>query len=148
MYQLVPKKKNLFLKILGFIVALAVIKELFVFLFAPAPISQQLDDFASSINKRCPMVLDSTTTLNNCLAVTGDKLYFNYQFNAVNKDEVDATFLQATNKETIINKIKTDPSFAFIKNNNISISASYYDKAGNFICKVSVLPKDIQESKH
>lgn len=42
MYKLVPKKrKNIFLKILGFIAACAVIKELLVVLPGPAPRSSR-----------------------------------------------------------------------------------------------------------
>jgi len=146
MYQLVPKKKkSIFLKILVFLIACAAIKELIVVLFGPAPVSKQLDDFASSINKRCPLVVDSSTTLNNCSAGSGNRLYFNYQVNSVNKEEVDTALLIVSSRKEMINKMKTDPGLAGFKNNDVSISARYYDKTGKYICSVDVLPMDLKE---
>ena len=146
MYQLVPKKKkNIFVKILVFLVACAVIKELTVVLFGPAPVSKQLDDFANSINKRCPLVVDSTTTLNNCTAGSGNRLYFNYQVNSVNKEDVDTVSLIVNCREEMINKMKTDPGLTAFKKYDVSISAKYYDKTGKYICSVDVLPNDLKE---
>lgn len=146
MYQLVPKKKkNIFLKIVVFLVACAVIKELIVVLFGPAPVGRQLDNLANSINKRCPLVVDSATTLNNCSAGSGNRLHFNYQINTVNKEEVDTVSLIVSCRKEMINRMKTDPSLAVLKNNDVSISASYYDKTGKYICSVAVLPRDLKE---
>lgn len=143
MYKLVPKKrKNIFLKILGFIVACAVIKELIVVLLGPAPVSQQLADFAESVNKRCPMVIDSFTTLNNCAAFSDYRLHFNYQFNSMYKEEVDTIALFLNSREQMINRIKTDPALGVFKKNDLSLTASFYDKTGNYICGVAVSPKD------
>jgi hypothetical protein len=145
MYQLVPtKKKNIFLKIVIFLVGCAVIKELIVVLFGPAPVSKQLDDFTNSINKRCPLVVDSATTLNNCSAGPGNILHFNYQISIVNKEEVDTVSLFLKWREEMINRMKTDPSLAVFKNNDISLSASYYDKTGHYICSVGISPENLK----
>lgn len=146
MYQLVPKKKkNIFVKIIVFLVACAVIKELIVVLFGPAPVSKQLDNLANSINKRCPLVIDSSTTLNNCEAGSGNTLYFSYQNNSVNKDEVDTISLIVNSRKEMINRMKTDPSLAALKDNDVSMIAKYYDKASKYICSVVVTPTDLKE---
>lgn len=145
MYQLVPKKKkHIFLKILGVLVACAIIKEFLSFLFAPAPVSKQLDDLANSINKRCPIVVDSTTVLNNCAAISGFRLHFNYQVNTVSKEEVDTVALIMGSRQEMITKLKTDPNMAVFKDNNLSLSATYYDKSGVYICSVAVVPSDLK----
>lgn len=145
MYQLVRKKKrNIFLKIIGVLVACAVIKELLLVLFGPASVSRQLDDFANSVNKRCPLVVDSITRLINCSAGNGDKLHLNYQITTVDKEEVDSVSMMINCREAMINSIKTDPSMAIFKQQNISLSASYYDKTGKYICGVTVLPSDLK----
>src|SRR5687767_13681251 len=145
MYQLVPKKKkNIFLKIVIFLVACAAIKELIIVLFGPTPVSKQLDDFTNSINKRCPLVIDSATTLNNCLAGSGNRLHFNYQINTVNREEVDTVSLKLNYREEMINRMKTDPGLAVFKNNDVSLSASYYDKTGHYISNVAILPEDLK----
>jgi len=144
MYQLVPKKKkSIFLKIVIFLIACAVIKELIIVFFGPAPVSKQLDDVANTINKRCPLIVDSTTTLNNCSAGSGNKLCFSYQLNSVNKEDVDTISLVANSRRDMINKMKTDPALAVFKKNDISISARYYDKTGRYVCCAEVLPMDL-----
>lgn len=146
MYQLVPKKKkNIVLKIVLFLVACGIIKELLSFILAPAPVSAQLDDLANSINKRCPIVVDSTTVLNNCSAISGFRLHFNYQVNTVSKEEVDTVALITACRQDMITKLKTDPNMAPFKDNKLSLSASYYDKAGVYICSVAVVPGDLKE---
>lgn len=145
MYQLTPiKKKNIFLKIVIVLVACAVIKELIVVLFGPAPVSKQLDDFTNSVNKRCPLVIDSATTLNNCSAGPGNLIHFNYQINLVNKEEVDTVSLFLKWREEMINRMNTDPSLAVFKKNEVSLSASYYDKTGHYICSVGISPEDLK----
>jgi hypothetical protein len=145
MYQLVPKKKKyIVLKIVGVLFACAIIKELLSLLFAPAPVSQQLHDFANSINKRCPIVIDSTTVLNNCAAISGYRLHFNYQINTVSKEDVDTVALIMGARQEMITKLKTDPNMVVFKNNDLSISATYYDKTGAYICSAAVVPSDLK----
>lgn len=145
MSQLVPtKKKNIFLKIVIFLVACGFIKELIVINFGPASVSKQLDDFTNSFNKRCPLVIDSATILTNCSALPGNTVHFNYQINIVNKEEVDTVLVLLKWREEMINRMNTDPSLAVFKKNDVSFSASYYDVAGHYICGVGISPNDLK----
>lgn len=143
MYQLVPKKKKyIVLKIIGVLFACAFIKEILVVLFAAPPVSEQLDSMVSKMNERCPMVIDSMTTLANFGALNGNTLIVNYRLNTA-KAAIDAAEAEAANKEYIINQIKTNPSLAFIKTNKLSLFATYYDSVGVFVLNISITPKDI-----
>lgn len=143
MYQLVKKKKkNIFLIILVFILGSAVLKEVLTVAFGPPPVSKQLDDLAASVNKRCPILIDSNTTLTNCLAINGHRLHFNYKFNSVIKEEVDTLTLAAISRQEMINRIKTNPDFRMFKQNDLSVSASFYDVTGVYICGAAIAPAD------
>ncbi len=40
--------------------------------------------------------------------------------------------------------MKTDLKLAAFKNNDVSLSASYYDKTGRYICSVGISPRDLK----
>ncbi|WEK37189.1 MAG: hypothetical protein P0Y53_06725 [Candidatus Pseudobacter hemicellulosilyticus] len=145
MYQLVPKKKkSIVLRIVIFLVACAVIKEGLTIIFSPAPVSQQLDKVASNINKRCPLVVDSMITLTNCVATSDYRLHYNYQLTTLYKEDVDTVSMIFSARENMINILKTDPNLAVFKKHDISVSASYYDKTGVYVCGVAVLPQELK----
>jgi hypothetical protein len=146
MYQLVKKnKKSILVKLLIFLVVASLIREAIRINTAPPPISQQLNDFVNSLNKRCPMIIDSTLILNNCVAIAGNRLHFNYQASKLSKDEVDTVSLMLDNRQQIINGIRTNPDMAVFKQNELYLTATYYDKTGNYICGVAVTPADYKE---
>lgn len=147
MYQLVKKKKrNVVITIILILVATAAAKELLTVIFSPPPVGQQLDELANSINKRCPLVVDSSTTLLNCSAMVGDRLHFNYRVETdAAKEDLDTIGFKISYREEMINRIKTDPSLAPFKNNAVSLSATFYNQAGTYLCSIGIVPSDLKD---
>ena len=142
MYQLVSKKKKtILLGIVGLLLIFSLTKEFFSALNAPTPVSKQIDEFAKSIAERCPLVVDSITTLRNCAASSGNKILLNYQL-SIDKEGIDTVSLISNCREEMLNRIKTDPSMAFFKDNEVAFNVSYYDIAGNYICRIIVSTND------
>lgn len=98
-------------------------------------------DTAKEINKHCPIMVDSLTRLDNSIATSDNKLQFNYTFVKNNRSEIDTSILKSSMTTSFTNKLKTDPKFKGFRQKGISISASFYDSSGNYVCDVFVDPQ-------
>jgi hypothetical protein len=144
MQQLTKKsKRTTILGIIGVVVIGALLKEGFSN-HSKASVGTQLDQFAITVNKRCPMVIDSTVTLTNCMAILDNRLHFNYQLTQMDKEQVDTVALIVDARQEMINRLKTNPDAAFLKNNEINLTATYHDRTGKYICGVVVIPADLK----
>ena len=144
MYQL-TKKRNPVLKFLGFLLAISITLELLKAIFGSPTIDEQMMNTAKEINKNCPIMVDSITRLDNTLALPNDKFQFNYTFIKNDKADVDTAFFQTNMKQSIINSLTTDPKFKIFKENDISLSATFYDSTGKYICNIFVNPYEYKK---
>ena len=142
MYQLVKKKRSPFVNLLLFLLALSITTEVLKLIFQPPPFNDQLMDIAKQVNKKCPIMVDSTTRLDNIMAAPGNEFMYNYTFVKINKQDVDTVAFKKEERQELINKIKTNPSLAAFKDNNVTIKATFSDDSGIYVCRVVVLPDE------
>lgn len=136
------KKRNPLLIILGFVFVVSVASELRHLFFDPAPVSQQMMDASNDINKRCPIMIDSMTRLDNTFAIKGNKFIFNYTLINSDVKDIDVQSLQEELEKYSSNAFKTDPKFRVFRDNNVTISATFYDSSGKFVCLVETKTND------
>ena len=144
MYQLTQKRSPI-LKFLGFLLAISITAELLKVIFQGPSINEQLMDTAKEINKHCPIMVDSLTRLDNSIATLDNKLQFNYTFIKTDKVDIDTSNLKSSMTSSFINKLTTDPKFKDFIQNDIAISATFYDKSGNYVCNLFIEPKQFEK---
>lgn len=139
MYELAEKKSPGRKIFLGIICLLAVTTTLKFLLKEPEiSINEKLMTAASEINKHAPINVDSVTTLDNVVALPGNKLQYNYTITKAENDSVDTAVLLSNTKVNMINIIRTDPKSAFFLDNNVDVVVKYSDQNGVYLCKVFI----------
>ena len=99
---------------------------------------------ANEINKRCPMMVDSITRLDNSVALTNNVFQFNYTINNADKSNYDTIALQNGVRSSALNALKTDPKYKIYRDNNITLSFVYHDKNGSYLCSIFMNANDTQ----
>jgi hypothetical protein len=143
MYQL-TKKRNSIWKFLGFLLAISITAELLKVIFQRPSINELLMDKAKEINSHCPIMFDSLTRLDNSMATSDNKLQLNYTFIKTDKADIDTLVLKNDMSTSVIAKLNTDPKFKNFKQDNITIEATFYDKSGNYVCNLVIIPNDLE----
>ena len=144
MYELVKKKKSLGAKIILFLVGCAIISEFLKVIFGTnLTIDETLMQTAQEANKHCPVIIDSTTRLDNVSALTGNRLLFNYTLIGVEAiPGMDTSAFKDGVKEMIINKIQTNPKYNQLRKDGVGFAATWYDEKSHYICGLVVDPAD------
>lgn len=136
-------KSNPFLRVIAAVIG-GVIGYMAVshWLNPPAHFDRVLIQTASELNKTLPMMVDSETRLDTTVPGPGKK--FTYVYTLVNQDgsNLDATVLQNKLKPKILAGYKTSDAMKVFRDANVEMDYQYKDKNGNFLCKISVSPKD------
>ena len=117
------------------------------FIFSPPGYDKQLMYAASELNKSCPFMVDESTRLDNAVAMPGKVFQYNYTLLQVSKEELDIDTLKKYLEPDVINSVRTSPDLKPFRDNEVTMSYSYKDKAGVFVYKFSVTPdmyKDTQ----
>ncbi len=143
MYQLQKKKRPLAVRILIFIFVCSMIVELVKVMFSQPSVKEGIAQAANNINKRCPMMVDSSTRLNNVIA-GADVFILNYTLVTVDQQvaPLDTMRFKQEMKTEITNITRTNPLFKSFRDEQLTIQAMYSDKAGRYICSVMVTPTD------
>lgn len=104
-------------------------------------IDSQLQKISNEINKKCPMMVDSETRLDNT-GVVGKSILYNYTFINYFTDELDVQFIETNLRETIRNQIKSNPDMKYLRDNRVTFVYNYKDKIGNHITSLKFTPED------
>jgi hypothetical protein len=106
---------------------------------------KQLEKAAALLNKKCPMLVDEETRLDNTLALPGK--VFQYNFTLVNMviDSINIPAFEENMKPLIISGIKTNPQLKAYRNKQVTLTYCYSDKNGKLIYNISVTPEMYKE---
>jgi len=103
---------------------------------------KELVDFANSINKMCPYMIDKETRLDNVNPFNDYGLQFNYTLiNHVKDSLVIKTLNNPSVISALINKIKTSPELKKYRDKNLTWIYTYFDKNGTFIDRITITSK-------
>jgi hypothetical protein len=141
MYQLI-KKNNPAVKFLLIILALSITSEVLRVIFQSPSVSEQLTNTANEVNEHCPIIVDSLMRLDNTVALPDSKFQYNYTFYKTERSDIDSTTLKENMKNTLINKLKTDPKLAIFQQNGVTFAAVFYDKTGKYVCNLLIAPNE------
>lgn len=99
-----------------------------------------LQEFSEKTNRKCPMVVDKNTRLDNTIVLSNKTVQYNYTFINLEKKDFNFKGIESHFKPNILNNVKTNPGLKFFRDNKVTLSYSYKDKNGNFIFKYKVSP--------
>jgi hypothetical protein len=106
---------------------------------------KEMMQFASELNKNCPVMIDNATRFDNATPLPGKVFQYNYTLISMVKDSIDIEQLKKYVRPSIINFVKTTPEMKTIRDNKVTINYSYRDKAGVFLFTISVTPDEYKE---
>jgi hypothetical protein len=141
MYELVQKKskgRKILIGVVVFIFLSAFIRELGV-MMRPT-IDDELVKIANEINTHTPIIVDSTTRLNNVSALPGKVFLYNYSLVNTDPAQIDTTLLIQFSKESLVNRLKTFPQAKYFRENDIELRVYYTDEKDRYLCRFSVVP--------
>lgn len=101
-------------------------------------------EFASELNKTCPVMVDNATRLDNAIALPGNTFQYNYTIVNMVKDSMSIDDLKKYVEPTIINFVKTNPEMKIIRDHKTTVNYYYKDKAGVYLFTISVKPDQYQ----
>lgn len=138
-----PKKQLNWKALVGFIVAFIVMFYASQSLFKPS-IDSQLVSIANEMNKNCPMNVDQYTTLKNVVTLPNKTFQYNYILIGMTKDEVKLDTVKKYFFPQLLQNVKTDPKMQLFRDNEVTLSYSYYDKTGQFVTEYVIKPEMYQ----
>lgn len=139
MYELTKQKSRGYMIVFGIIIfafVTAVLK--MAFREPKTSINDDLIKVANEINSHAPIIIDSTTRLDNVNALSGGIFQYNYTLLTMDKEAVDVNLLKTSSKESMIKQMKQNPNLAVLKDNNIDIQLKYRDKNGDDVASVYI----------
>jgi hypothetical protein len=101
---------------------------------------KQMMEFASEINKNCPIMIDNATRFDNATPLPGKVFQYNYTLINMVKDSFDAEELKKNLEPSVINFVKSNPEMKTVRVNKVTINYSYRDKNGTFLFTITVTP--------
>ena len=99
-----------------------------------------LQNMAQEINKKCPMVINKDTRLNNVAILSNKTIRYNYTLVNLNVDEIDADLLKKESTTLLNNDVKTNNGLKKLRSYNVTFAYYYADKNGKFIFEHKVTP--------
>lgn len=143
MYELTKKKTPLWAKVIGFLFLCGIVSELLKVMFGQPTIDESLMKVSSEINKHCPIMIDSTTRLDNTGVLAGKYLAYNYTLlQRVEEVRSDTGYYKDAMKQMLINMLTTNPKLAAGRKEGIGLAATWYDSTGSYICSLVVGPEE------
>jgi len=118
--------------------------EKIIAIFRKPAFEKAMVEFASEINKNCPIMIDNATRLDNSIALPKNTFQYNYTILTVVKDSVKIEDLKNSVEPRIINIVKTEPQMKIIRDNKTTVNYNYKDKFGVFLFMISVKPEQYE----
>ncbi|ACU59988.1 hypothetical protein [Chitinophaga pinensis] len=104
--------------------------------FVNPSFEKTMNQAANEINKKCPLLVDKETRIDNAVVLPGNVFQYNYTLVNFDRAAIDTTLLKQSIEPTILNNIKTNPLMAELRNHKTTIAYNYVDKKGIFIVRM------------
>ncbi|MFZ4454730.1 MAG: zinc ribbon domain-containing protein [Bacteroidales bacterium] len=132
--------------IIGAAIGIAIMFNLqyFVFKTQSPSIDTALQQFASEINKSCPIMIDSETRFDNAIALPNKMFAYNFTLINLQKETVDTLQIRNQIEPRIINIVKTNPEMEYVRARKVNLSYNYKDKNGVYLFQIVVTPKQYE----
>ena len=121
-----------------FLIALVVVFMILQSRMEKPLLDKRLMEAANEINKTVPIMVDSVTRFDNAVALTNNKMQYNYTLIFADKESTDTTILKNHMEPSIINFIKTDPKSQLFRDNKTTLLFNYRDKNGSYLFNIAI----------
>lgn len=96
-------------------------------------------NIVNEINKSCPRIIDSMR-LDSGVALSGNKIQFDYSVTNVDTRDVDTTLSKENMKASVVNYVKTNQTCKIYRDNNSTLFFIYHDRNSNYLFTITVTP--------
>lgn len=103
---------------------------------------QFIEESVKELNAQCPVQFDYLTRLDNCEALPGHIMKYNYTLLFDSKVQVDTADFKAGMTPILLYKIQTNESLAPVKEKKVSFAYSYKDSKGQPIGTIVITPEE------
>ena len=103
--------------------------------------SEFLHEISMEINKKCPMVVDKDTRLDNTVVLSNNTIHYNYTMVNLEKENIDLKALEKNYTPILLENVKTNPGLKTFRDRNVTLSYYYKDKNGNFLLSYKATPE-------
>ena len=116
----------------------------FIFNTQTPKIDQVMMQFASEVNKSCPITIDAETRLDNAVALPGNIFLYNYTLINMEKGKVDTLSIKSRLVPNIENFVKSSPQMKVVRDAKVTIVYYYKDKNSVYLFQVPVTPQQYE----
>lgn len=106
-------------------------------------IEKILSIITDSINKKCPMALDSKTTLLNTTTFQGKEFQYNYETN-IDTSNYNMNILKQRLRKYISNSFINTPNCKNFKEMKVTLIYSYTNAKGEFLFNIKFAPDNYE----
>jgi len=107
-------------------------------------IDKVMMQFASEVNKSCPITIDAETRLDNAASLPGKIFLYNYTLINMEKGTVDTLTIKSRLVPNIVNFVKSCPQMKVIRDAKVTIIYYYKDKNSVYLFQVPVTPQQYE----
>ena len=104
------------------------------------PVKKMLREVVAEVNKQAPIDLDEAVSISGAALLPNKVFQYKCTMKKVGKDEISAGMIEHYILPDIVADIKKEPTFAYFKENGISLCYSFFDKNGRNICDLFISP--------
>lgn len=134
-----PAKKRIsWAQIVGIatsMIVIAVVQQVF---FKPKSFDKAMMQWASEINKTCPIMVDQETRLDNTIALPDRTFQYNYTLVNMEKSSIDVDEFIKIMEPMLVKNIQTNPDMKIQRDYKTTLKYYYKDKEGNHITTIAV----------
>ncbi|MES2837368.1 MAG: hypothetical protein V4667_07590 [Bacteroidota bacterium] len=131
--------------IIGFIILAAVFTSIWYAYFSSPSLYDSMIEAANTLNKNCPVMIDTETRLDNTFAFEPNEFQYNYTLVNRIKDSIDLKYFNEKMRPLLVNHVKSEPDMKFIRDSRVIVIYHYKDKNGVFLTKIKITPNQYQE---
>lgn len=101
-------------------------------------------EFASELNKSCPIMVDNATRFDNAMALPNNVFQYNYTLIHLLKDSINIDELKKYLEPNLINFVRTNPDLKIVRDHKTTMNYYYKDMVGIHILTISVKPEQYE----
>ena len=134
------KKKVNWKTLIGLAVGIGTMFAVQHFFFGMPSYDKAMMEFASELNKTCPVMVDAATRLDNAIALPPNVFQYNFSVLNLEKATVDTVAMRNAIEPHILSSVKTNPQMQIQRDHKTTLNYYYKDKDGQFLLMISVTP--------
>jgi len=136
------------ISILGFaVVAVILFFILIKLIFPQNTFESSLKKHLDLVNHRSPYMLDKSTRFDSAGLQEDKTVVYYHTLTDTDSDELTIDQLKISVRPILLERVKTDPAFEFLRKNNVTVGYLYRDKKGVEIFRLKFTAKEYKYEK-